>query len=233
LLLLAAPQGAAAALLLPQRQALQHQLYAPDLPHQLQLAFNMSAPQPADALMKQLLQSRKQPAQLQLCLSQLDQQRARLLLSTARLRRHFDAAESFEDLLHTWDPEWSFVAEVSAAITSAVQQRDSAAVARLCKLQAAQQLQPTVVADLLLQVMQHDDNVAVAHLTELPAAGQLPVGSAAPLLQEAQKQGFTEVVAFVCQQHAAEVLDAAAIMMVMRCSGNHRAAADSGAGGAA
>jgi hypothetical protein len=196
-------------------KARQQLLYAPDPPDQLHLAFNTSSPEPADALTEQLLLLCEQPAQLQACLAQLDHKEALQLLSTALLRRHFDAAASFEGLLHTFRKDWSFVETVTAALGVAVKTQDGDAVASLCKLQSSQQLAPTAVAGMLLQAMQQDDSAAVVQLLELPAAQQLPVSSAVQLLQAALQQGYVSVVTFVCQQEAAQAIDAADITTLL------------------
>jgi hypothetical protein len=194
---------------------LQLLLCAPDVLDQLQLAFNKCSADAAVALTAQLLSLREQPAQLQACLAQLDEQAAQQLLSTALLQHHFDAAASFEGLLRTCKPDWSFIATVAAALTLAVEQQDGAAVACLCKLRSTQQLQPTVVAGLLLQAMQQEDNVAVVPLSELAAAAQLPASSAVQLLQAALQKGFTDVATVVCEQQAAQEVDAAAMIELL------------------
>jgi hypothetical protein len=181
----------------------------------LHLAFNTLAPEPADALTEQLLLLREQPAQLQACLVQLDQQQALQLLSTALLRRHFAAAASLEGLLHTFRQDWSFVEAVTAALVAAVDKQASDAVACVCKLQSSQRSEPAAVAGMLLQAMQQDDNAAVVQLPELPAVQRLPVSSAVQLLQAALQQGFITIVTYLCQQEAAQAIDAADITALL------------------
>jgi hypothetical protein len=197
-------------------QELQHVLCAADLQQQLQLAFNTAASQPADALTAQLLSLREQPMQLRACLAQLHlQDDAQQLLSTALLRRHFSAAVTFEGLLCTSRPEWSFLQTVAAALNAAVQQQDGGAVACLCKLQSSQQLPEDTVTSLLLHAMQLEDTAAVAHLSGLSAAAQLSVGSAVQLLQAALQHDFSDLVTFVCEQQAAQQIEAGAMTSLL------------------